>query len=125
MPKSPLCGDEAAGATHSHRRRASMLAFDAERRTRLRRHLMRSTISLLASLAAASAAHAGALPPTSLRCEHLVNPPGIDVREPRLGWELQSNERAQKQTAYHLLVASTADNLKADRGDLWDSGEVK
>ncbi|HJZ93929.1 MAG TPA: family 78 glycoside hydrolase catalytic domain [Gemmataceae bacterium] len=86
---------------------------------------MRSTISLLASLAAASAAHAGALTPTYLRCEHLVNPPGIDVREPRLGWELQSNERAQKQTAYHLLVASTADNLKADRGDLWDSGEVK
>src|SRR5262245_12457275 len=102
-----------------------MLACDVERRTRLRSNPMRTALSLLAGLAAASAAHAGALTATYLRCEHLVNPLGIDVREPRLGWELQSNERAQKQTAYHLLVASTADNLKAGRGDLWDSGEVK
>jgi alpha-L-rhamnosidase len=30
---------------------------------------------------------------SALRCEMLVNPLGIDVKEPRLSWELVSEER--------------------------------
>src|SRR5271163_2842329 len=59
-----------------------------------------------------------------LRCEYLENPLGIDVRQPRLNWILDSGERGQKQTAYQILVASRADELKNDRGDLWDSGKI-
>ena len=29
------------------------------------------------------------------------------------------------QTAYHILVSSSKEQLDADRGDLWDSGEIK
>ena len=56
----------------------------------------------------------------SLRCEYLTNPLGIDATKPRLSWVLHSNERGQKQTAYHILVASSSEFLDRDNGDLWD-----
>ena len=59
-----------------------------------------------------------------LRCEYLENPLGIDVTTPRLDWSVQSDKRGQRQSAYHVLVASTPEVLAADRGDLWDSGKV-
>ena len=37
---------------------------------------------------------------------------------------LESDQRGQKQTACHVLVASSEDNLKAEKGDLWDSGKI-
>ncbi len=66
-----------------------------------------------------------ALKPVSLRCEYTQNPVGVDTVWPQLSWGLESSERNQKQSAYHVLVASTAALLAADRGDLWDSGPVK
>ena len=60
-----------------------------------------------------------------MKCEQLVNPLGIDVTEPRLSWVLTSGQRAQKQTAYRLLVASSADKLDKNVGDLWDTGKVE
>ena len=58
------------------------------------------------------------------RCEYNDNPCGVDAGHPRLSWQLQSDTRGQRQTAYEVLVASSQDTLKADRGDLWDSGRV-
>ena len=60
---------------------------------------------------------------TNLRCEYLKNPLGIDVPQPRLCWVMESERRGQQQTAYRVLVASNAKNLKEDKGDLWDSGK--
>jgi alpha-L-rhamnosidase len=57
-----------------------------------------------------------------LRCEHLVNPAGIDIVHPRLRWILNSSDRGQSQTAYRVLVASSEAALAADHGDLWDTG---
>ncbi len=59
-----------------------------------------------------------------LRCEHLDNPLGIDLPQPRLSRSLESAERAQRQTAYQILVASNPDQLADDQADLWDSGKV-
>lgn len=59
-----------------------------------------------------------------LRCEYLVNPRGLDTPQPRLSWRLQSLERGEKETGFQVLVASTWENLRANRGDLWDSGRV-
>lgn len=59
-----------------------------------------------------------------LRCEYLSNPLGIDEREPRLSWIMLSEERGQRQTAYQILVASSQEQLAADTGDVWDSGQV-
>ena len=59
-----------------------------------------------------------------LRCEHTVNPLGIDVPQPRLSWVLHSDERGQRQTACQILASSSADRLARDEGDLWDSGQM-
>src|SRR5437016_4923029 len=59
-----------------------------------------------------------------LHCEGLENPLGIDATRPRLSWIMQSKERGERQTAWQVCVASTQAKLKADQGDLWDSGKV-
>jgi alpha-L-rhamnosidase len=61
----------------------------------------------------------------NLSCEYLTNPLGIDDMEPPLSWQLTSNQRGQKQTAYRILVASSQENLDKNVGDLWDSGRIK
>lgn len=60
-----------------------------------------------------------------LRCEYLNNPLGLDTHKPRFTWAIRSKERAERQTAYQLLVASSLDALANNQGDLWDSGRVK
>ncbi|MEO8239520.1 MAG: family 78 glycoside hydrolase catalytic domain [Flavobacterium sp.] len=62
---------------------------------------------------------------TNLQTEMLNNPEGIDVVQPRLSWQIQSNENDVKQTAYQIIVASTLENLNANKADLWDSGKVE
>lgn len=61
---------------------------------------------------------------THLRAEYLVDPLAVDVREPRLSWRIDSNRRGARQTAYRVLVASSAATLARNTGDLWDSGKV-
>src|SRR5205085_410695 len=65
-----------------------------------------------------------ALTVSDLRCEYLPNPIGLDEPAPRLSWTLQSSQRAQRQTAYQVLVASSEARLRQGRGDLWDSGRA-
>ena len=62
---------------------------------------------------------------TDLRTEQLKNPAGIDVRQPRLSWRIESDEQNVMQTAYHILVASSADLLAQGKGDIWDSGKIE
>jgi alpha-L-rhamnosidase len=64
------------------------------------------------------------LHPERLRCEFLANPEGVDSANPRLAWSFRSKARGQVQTAYRVLVAGSADTLRAEKGDLWDSGRV-
>ncbi|MEI8374560.1 MAG: glycoside hydrolase family 78 protein [Planctomycetota bacterium] len=70
---------------------------------------------------------AGGIQAENLRCEHLVNPLGIDTPQPRLSWTLRATpaeQRGQMQTAYQILMASNETALAAGQGDLWDSGKV-
>ena len=67
---------------------------------------------------------AAALGVSQLRCEGRENAIGMDVTAPQLGWVLSSDQRGEHQTAYQVLVASSADKLNADNGDLWDSDKV-
>lgn len=59
-----------------------------------------------------------------LRCEYRKDPLGIDAVQPRLFWKLDTPRRGAMQTAYRILVASSADKLTWNQGDLWDSGKV-
>ncbi|WP_281227895.1 glycoside hydrolase family 78 protein [Flavobacterium aquiphilum] len=80
---------------------------------------------LIASLCFSLAKAQNKISVTNLQCEMLNNPEGIDVLKPRLSWQIQSNVNDVKQTAYQILVASTLENLNADKADLWDSGKVQ
>ncbi len=61
---------------------------------------------------------------TNLRCEYRLNPLGIDVAQPRLSWQLDSDARDVRQSAYQVLVASNASLLHDGRADVWDSGKI-
>ncbi len=72
-------------------------------------------------------AQVSSIRPASLRCEYRVNPLGIDVSQPRLSWILTAADpkaRGVRQGAYRVLVASGEENLRAGKGDLWDTGKV-
>lgn len=62
---------------------------------------------------------------TNLTCEYLKDPLGIDETKPRLSWQLKSVQRGQKQTAYHIIVASSSEKLEKNIGDLWDTRKVQ
>ena len=71
---------------------------------------------------------AAAVRPQQLRCEYRVNPLGIDVTDPRLSWVLtpvDPRARGLRQVAYRILVASSLDALRANKGDLWESGMAR
>ncbi len=59
-----------------------------------------------------------------LRCEYSDDPLGVDSPAPRLSWEVRSTERAQSQSAWRVLVASSPALLRDGAADLWDSGRV-
>lgn len=60
----------------------------------------------------------------ALTCEHLQNPIGIGVAQPRLSWKIKSKQLGEKETARQIRAASSARNLTDARADLWDSGKV-
>src|SRR5258706_9150891 len=61
---------------------------------------------------------------SDLKCELLNNPSGIDVKEPRLSWQINSNERNVMQSAYELIVSSTKEKLERNEGDVWNHGKI-
>lgn len=62
------------------------------------------------------------LKPTHLRCEYATDPTAIGVAQPRLGWVCEAGKaRGLMQSAYQVLVATTPELLKKQRGDLWDT----
>jgi alpha-L-rhamnosidase len=60
-----------------------------------------------------------------LTCEYQTNPLGIDVLQPRLSWQMQSDQRGARQTAYQILVAPAEASLEAGTGLFWDSGRIE
>ena len=61
---------------------------------------------------------------TAPSCESLKNPMGIEMAAPRFSWQLNSDCQNQKQSAYHILVASSKQKVEQNEGDLWDSKKV-
>lgn len=60
----------------------------------------------------------------NLLCEHLKNPIGVEVFQPRLSWRMEDSLRGARQSAYRVMVASTPVKLSGEDIDLWDSGKV-
>jgi alpha-L-rhamnosidase len=56
-----------------------------------------------------------------------TNPLGLEPGVVSFGWALQpktATAHSQRQTAYRILLATSAANLARNKGDVWDSGRV-
>lgn len=60
----------------------------------------------------------------SPRVENLSNPIGLDVLQPRFGWQLSSAQRNVLQTAYEIRVANHPNDLKSGKKLLWTSSKT-
>ena len=87
-------------------------------------YLLVAALSFTASPKMGLAQRAIVIGASALRCEYLVNPPAIDTTEPRLSWQIESNSRGASQSAYQIIVATSAAGLASNKGDLWDTGKV-
>ncbi len=68
------------------------------------------------------------LSPTQRTVEYLTEPTGLDIRQPRFSWKLETNDRTafgQAQTAYRILVSSAKQYIDNNNGDMWDSGWIQ
>ncbi|MDR2848958.1 MAG: glycoside hydrolase family 78 protein [Verrucomicrobiota bacterium] len=91
----------------------------------MRTHALLHGLALAAGLFSVHTAALAGIGAGHLRCEYRDNPQGIDETLPRLSWQLDAGgARGVRQTAYHILVASRAELLRQNTGDLWDSGKV-
>ena len=54
----------------------------------------------------------------NLRVENLDKPLGIDTAEPRFSWQITSDKRDVRQTAYQIVVSD-------DKGEVWNTGKVE
>lgn len=61
--------------------------------------------------------------PIQLRCEYKINPKGIESQQPRLSWQLTTddNDRSVVQTAYQIQVTTNLDQFKRSKNFFWDS----
>src|SRR5690606_1363976 len=59
-----------------------------------------------------------------LKCEHLVNPVGIDAAHPRFTWKMQDSRKGAKQIAYRIRVGTDSLAVAQGNADYWDTGEV-
>ena len=96
---------------------------------RLNRTIVWMGYAMVAALVYAAVDSSGALAaqketPLSvrdLRCEYKLDPLGIDVRKPRLSWELASAEKGVMQTSYEVRVAGSEAELAKGKV-IWESG---
>ncbi|MDG0791731.1 glycoside hydrolase family 78 protein [Cohnella ginsengisoli] len=60
-----------------------------------------------------------------LKTENTVHPLGIGSTQPLFGWKLASDRRAERQTAYRIVVGRDEERLGREAGECWDSGKVE
>lgn len=61
--------------------------------------------------------------PFNLRSFDKQNPIGTNDK-PYFGWSVSDPDSSEIQTAYQIIVATNLSSLKANKGDIWDSGKT-
>lgn len=79
--------------------------------------------AILLTVSTPATAPAAAPTLANLRCEYRTDPLGLDAPHPRLSWELRSDARSVRQSAYRIRVARTAEELSGG-APLWDTGRL-
>jgi alpha-L-rhamnosidase len=82
----------------------------------------RRMLKLVALVLAFSAcAHAA---PVHLRTNALENPLGVDTAHPAFSWQSDAKTPGWMQSGYEIVVGTDAENLRAGKAAVWDSGRV-
>jgi alpha-L-rhamnosidase len=58
----------------------------------------------------------------NLRCEHLIDPIGIDAKSPRFSWQMESQQKGATQSAYQIVIAT--DSHFTLESHIWDSEKI-
>lgn len=61
---------------------------------------------------------------TNLKCEHLVQPLGIDSPAPRFTWQMDSDKHGLKQISYKITVGTDSAKVASGKGNVWDSRKI-
>ena len=61
---------------------------------------------------------------TDLKTEHLVNPLGIDVAQPRFTWRIKDSRQGAFQLAYRMIIDKDSTTVANGKGEIWDTGKV-
>ena len=72
---------------------------------------------------ACSKSHNPEIKAVNLKCEYMKEAL-IAKPFPRFSWEIESNQNAQVQTAWQLIVSDNLETLEKGEGNIWDSGKI-
>ena len=61
----------------------------------------------------------------NLKCEHLVNPIGIDTDLPRFSWQIDGQKQGIFQTSFQIFLGTDSLEVEAGKGNVWNSGKIK
>lgn len=73
---------------------------------------------LISGLSVYGQPNAGAV---GMKCEHLVDPIGVDTQQPRLTWRMEDSRTGAAQTAYRVIVGTDSIAVSQFIGKTWDS----
>lgn len=79
---------------------------------------------ILIVLALTSCSHKTEVTVERLTCNFREQPLGVETPAPLLGWQLKSSGNKVVQSAYHIIVAETPEDLDENNGSAWDSGQI-
>jgi alpha-L-rhamnosidase len=84
---------------------------------------MKSFLSIFIFLLTVQAlmAQSGECLPGNLRCEHLVDPLGVDTSQPRFTWMLNDSRYGAVQTAWQIVVDTDSVAVANGKGSMWNS----
>ena len=70
-------------------------------------------------------AQSGQCLPGNLRCEHLVDPLGVDAPQPRFTWMLNDSRYGAMQTAWQIVVDTDSVEVANGKGSMWNSQKME
>ena len=85
---------------------------------------LKKILFLLGLLMLRTATEAIPLQPVHLTCEYVQEPLGMDISNPRFGWELISPGRNQFQQAYEIIVSDNLESVRQGKGNIWSTGKI-
>lgn len=61
---------------------------------------------------------------SKLTCEQIINPLGVDHKQPMLSWMIESTENDVQQSAYEIIVSDSKSGIDKNVGNMWSTGRV-